>query len=117
MTGAEWTQRGVSLPANTQAAKSPDSVTEKMFRSALAHGAPITAPCPSPGTQVGPSHRSSADAGAQEKQPNILAALHTGGRSFPRSADNQFIRFTRQSPDIQSGFAAAQLLQGRNKPT
>jgi hypothetical protein len=31
--------------------------------------------------------------------------------------DNQFIRLTRHSPDIQSGFAAAQLLQGRNNPT
>jgi hypothetical protein len=41
-----------------------------------------------------------------------LAALHTGGLSFPRSVDNQFICFTRHSPDIQSGFAAAQLLQG-----
>jgi hypothetical protein len=47
----------------------------------------------------------------------LLAALHTGGLSFPRSVDNQFIRFTRHSPDIQSGFAAAQLLQGRNNPT
>jgi hypothetical protein len=47
----------------------------------------------------------------------LLAALHTGGLSFPRSVDNQFIRLTRHSPDIQSGFAAAQLLQGRNNPT
>ena len=35
---------------------------------------------------------------------------------LPRSVDNQFIRLTRHSPDIQSGFAAAQLLQGRNNP-
>jgi hypothetical protein len=40
-----------------------------------------------------------------------LATLHTRRSSFPRSVDNQFIRFTRQSPDIQGGFAAAQLLQ------
>jgi hypothetical protein len=47
----------------------------------------------------------------------LLAAVHTGGPCFPRSADNQFIRFTRHSPDIQSGLATAQLLQGRNRPT
>ena len=46
----------------------------------------------------------------------LLAALHTGGLSFPLWVDNQFIRFTRHSPDIQSGFAAAQLLQRRNNP-
>ena len=46
----------------------------------------------------------------------LLAALHTGGLSFPLWVDNQFIRFTRHSPDIQSGFAAARLLQGRNNP-
>ena len=49
--------------------------------------------------------------------PGSSLHLHTGGHSFPRSVDNQFIRLTRHSPDIQSGFAAAQLLQGRNKPT
>jgi hypothetical protein len=46
----------------------------------------------------------------------LLAALHTGGLSFPLWVDNHLIRFTRHSPDIQSGFAAAQLLQGRNNP-
>ena len=48
--------------------------------------------------------------------PGSSLHLHTGGHSFPRSVDNQFIRLTRHWPDIQSRLAAAQLLQGPNKP-
>jgi hypothetical protein len=73
--------------------------------------------CDPPSPTEGPAELVWLARHAVDGPAGLVAAVHTGGPSVPRSADNQFIRFTRHSPDIQIGFAAAQLLQGRNRPT